>query len=178
LNDTVVIRNHQRAVPVNARQLDRFTRLLLHVLLNRPDAILGVHLLRPEEMTRLNETYLRHRGPTDVITFNYAEAPPHVSASAFRSGRKRRARETSGRAPATPMHGEIFICPAEAVAQARRYRTNWPAELVRCVIHGVLHLDGFDDRRPADRRRMKREEDRLLRELGRRLTFLGLIRRS
>jgi ssRNA-specific RNase YbeY (16S rRNA maturation enzyme) len=39
--------------------------------------------------------------------------------------------------------------------------------LARYVIHGVLHLRGFDDLRPADRRKMKREENRLLKEIAR-----------
>ena len=57
--------------------------------------------------------------------------------------------------------------PYEAVDQARQFRTKWESELVRYLIHGVLHLCGYDDQRPADRRRMKREEDRLLKQIGR-----------
>jgi probable rRNA maturation factor len=51
----------------------------------------------------------------------------------------------------------------EALIQARRFRTSWQSEIVRYLIHGILHLQGFDDQRPADRRKMKREESRLLR---------------
>jgi probable rRNA maturation factor len=61
------------------------------------------------------------------------------------------------------------------MTQARQFRTSWQSELVRYIIHGVLHLRGFDDIRPADRRKMKREENRLLRAAGRlfRLRNLG-----
>jgi probable rRNA maturation factor len=55
----------------------------------------------------------------------------------------------------------------EALIQARRFRTTWQNELLRYIIHGVLHLGGFDDERAASRRRMKREEDRLLGKLAR-----------
>ncbi len=64
------------------------------------------------------------------------------------------------------LHGEIFICVDEAIAQARKYAPRWQSEIVRYVIHGILHLLGHDDSRPAARRRMKREENRLLRRLA------------
>ena len=46
--------------------------------------------------------------------------------------------------------------------QAKQFKTTWQSEIVRYVIHGVLHLLGHDDRLAAARRRMKREENRLL----------------
>jgi len=51
---------------------------------------------------------------------------------------------------------------------------------VRYVVHGLLHLRGYDDRQPAARRQMKREEDRLLTQLARRFPFrrLGKARRA
>jgi probable rRNA maturation factor len=178
LSDTVVIRNHQRAVAVNGRQLLRLTRTLLHDLLGKQDVFLEVHLLARKEMTRLNETFLGHRGPTDVIAFDYREAAPQAPGFESQSVRNRRCREIRTGQPGTPIHGELFICLAEAVAQARRFRTSWPAELARYLIHGVLHLDGFDDAQPGKRRRMKREEDRLLRELRRRGALSELVRRG
>jgi len=72
------------------------------------------------------------------------------------------------------LQGEIFICLSEAVAQARRFRTSWAEELTRYLIHGLLHLFGYDDLKPALRREMKREEDRLVRKLRRRFTLLKL----
>ena len=178
MNDTVAIRNHQRAVPVNGRQLHRLTRTLLHDLLRKQDVFLEIHLLPRTEMTRLNQTFLGHQGPTDVIAFDYREAAPQASGTGSRSVQDHRSRETRTGQPGTPIHGELFICLAEAVAQARRFRTSWPAELARYVIHGVLHLEGFDDAQPEKRRRMKREEDRLLRELGRRMTLSKLVRQG
>jgi probable rRNA maturation factor len=61
-----------------------------------------------------------------------------------------------------------------AVAQSREFGTDWRAELVRYVIHGLLHLLGHDDREPAARRRMKRVESRLLRDIGRRFALSKL----
>ena len=93
-------------------------------------------------MTGLNETFLRHRGVTDVITFNYAERPDGA-----------------------PLQGEIFVCLDEARVQATRFGTSWQEELVRYIVHGILHLQGYDDRRKIDRLRMKRRENQLLKQL-------------
>jgi probable rRNA maturation factor len=49
--------------------------------------------------------------------------------------------------------------------QARRFGVTWQAELARYIIHGILHLRGHDDQNATARRRMKREEGRLLKEL-------------
>jgi rRNA maturation RNase YbeY len=107
-------------------------------------------------MTALNETFLHHSGSTDVITFDYSDnvLPASCRQIIPAGGHKH-------------IHGEIFICMDDARVQARQFRTSWPGELARYVIHGILHLRGFDDIRPADRRKMKREENRLLRNLAR-----------
>lgn len=96
-------------------------------------------------MTRLNRKFLGHEGSTDVITFNYSD-------------------------PAAPalLVGEIFICLDEASRQCRRFRTSWQGEVLRYLVHGVLHLCGHDDQAPAKRRRMKSLENRLVKKLSRR----------
>jgi len=75
------------------------------------------------------------------------------------------------------LHGDIFISLDDAVAQARAFGTNWQSELVRYLLHGLLHLRGLDDRTAAQRRRMKREEGRLLRLAAREFSLSRLARR-
>ena len=72
------------------------------------------------------------------------------------------------------VHGEIFICIDDAVKQARQFRTTWQSELVRYLIHGVLHAVGYGDLTPADRGVMKREENRLLLMLSRQFSLRHL----
>ena len=155
MSNRLLILNRQRTVPVSQSSLRRLTGILLRDLLDKGHFALGISVVDPREMTRLNETFLQHEGSTDVITFDYSSRPGK---------------------PREVLHGEIFICGAEAVAQARRFRTTWQSELARYVIHGVLHLCGYDDLRSRDRRLMKREENRLLLELSRRLTLRNLKR--
>ena len=151
----IFIRNRQRAREVDLRQLRKLLRTLLEELLAINTFELSLYLVSAKEITRLNETFLRHRGATDVITFDYAD-PPRSRA----------------------LCGEIVVCLEEAVRQARRFRTTWRSELVRYVVHAVLHLRGYDDRRAKDRRHMKRAEDRLLRQLVRSECALSKVARA
>jgi len=147
------LRNRHRTRGVQLRFLRRIVQALLQDVWPDGSLDLAVYLVAAPEVTRLNETFLRHKGSTDVITFDYAES-----------------------AEPERLHGEIFICLDEAVCQARRFRTTWQSELVRYVVHGVLHLLGYDDRDSQARRRMKQAEDDLVRRLARQFAFGALSR--
>lgn len=149
--------NRQRVKTVNLRLLKQITNDLLAGL-KIEQGELGVNLVAAPEMTSINETFLQHKGSTDVITFDYSEKWKAES-------RKRKI-----------LHGEIFVCVDEAIAQARKFKTSWQSEVTRYIVHGVLHLFGHDDLRPAARRRMKREENQLLRALSRRFSLAELGR--
>lgn len=136
------VRNRQRKLPVDVRL---FRQILASALIDELGVTryeIGVHLVGAREMTRVNETFLRHAGSTDVITFSHRE-------------------------PASPteLHGEVFVCVDEAVELAPRFRGTWQAEVVRYAVHGFLHLQGHDDREPAGRRKMKRVENRVMQAL-------------
>jgi probable rRNA maturation factor len=155
---SVTLRNQQRTHTVDLRLLRAVARQLFRELPQVQSAELGVCLVAAPKMTRLNESFLHHAGSTDVITFDYSEL-----------GTRNSELESS-------LHGEIVICVDEAVAQARRFGTTWQTEVVRYLVHGVLHLIGHDDHRPAARRKMKRAENRLLRSLATTMDFHELAR--
>ena len=146
----VVIANRQRTRKINSPQLRRIVGDLI-IELKVKDAQLGINLVAAPKMTSLNETFLQHEGSTDVITFDYSD------------GQKRGV-----------LHGEIFVCVEEAILQAKKFTTTWQSEVVRYIVHGVLHLLGLDDSKPAARRRMKRVENRLLRKLSLRFALSKL----
>lgn len=146
----LIIANRQRLKKFDLRLLKKIAAGLLREL-DLTGAILEINLLGAEEMAALNETFLKHEGSTDVITFDYAGS-------------------------ASKLQGEIFVCVDEAVLQAKKFRTPWQSEIVRYIIHGVLHLIGHDDSRAAVRRRMKREENLLLRKLSRKFSLAQISR--
>ena len=65
----------------------------------------------------------------------------------------------------TFQHGEIFISVPTARRQAREFGTSLMRELQLYIVHGLLHLDGFDDRSPAEQRSMRAAEARMLRRI-------------
>ena len=97
--------------------------------------VIDVHYVGEKEITRLNEQFLEHEGSTDVITFDYG---------------------------GDVTQAEIYICVDEAVKQAAEFGTTAQMELVRYLVHGLLHLRGYDDGTPAQRKKMKRVEDLLV----------------
>jgi len=163
LSSTLSVSNRQFTRSVDTRHLRRLVGTLLTDLLELKAYEIGVTLVSAPQMTRLNETFLRHEGATDVITFDHSEAAIPSSPSPISS---------------PEFHGELFICVDEAVLQAKRFRTTWQSEIVRYCIHGVLHLFGHHDHRAGDRRRMKRKENQLLRQLAKRFRFAKLASTS
>ena len=146
--------NRQKTRAVDLRLLRRIGLSLLEEL-GAEEWEIAVHLVGSDEMTQVNQTFLDHEGPTDVITFDYSK---EEGAAGWR--------------------GEIFICVDEAVAQARRFRCRWQWETARYLAHGLLHIQGHDDTRPGPRRRMKRRENKLLKDLSRRFDLGKLERRK
>ena len=182
MNPRIYLRNRQRVRPVHLPLLRQITRALLELRRAEQDSEIGVCLVAGPEMARLNENFLDHAGSTDVITFDYAEPAQATSPSEpgradlpARPTRVKGAR--CGQSSERSLHGEIFICVDDAVKQARQFRTSWPEEVVRYLVHGVLHLEGFDDLTPAARRVMKRAENNLVQELARRFPLRGLAQK-
>lgn len=148
------IANRQRTKRVRLSLLRQIATHLLTKEVGLESWNLSLCLLAAPAMTHLNEAFVGHSGSTDVITFDYSEPSPAAGTDT--------------------LQGEIFICVDEALVQARKFRTSWQSELVRYLVHGVLHLRGFDDLQLGDRRRMKREENRLHSALAQRFALSRL----
>ena len=155
----IIIANRQKTRKIYARLLKQIVGELL-VELKIKEAELGINLVGTHGMTLVNETFLKHEGSTDVITFDHDE------------GRKAKGERRK------QLHGELFVCVDEAVSQAKEFGTSWQSEIVRYIVHGVLHLLGHDDLKPKSRQKMKREENRLLRLLAKKFSLAQIARRS
>jgi rRNA maturation RNase YbeY len=186
MSGRLCLRNRQRLRSIDLPLLRRIVSTLLEELLPARHFDLAIHLVRAPEITRLNETFLHLQGPTDVITFDYAgqagpaadllPRPPMARSSTPPPRRLPSPLDPESRVTdaSALVHGELFVCLDEAVGQCRRFNTFWQSELVRYIVHGILHLLGYDDRQPAARRQMKREEDRRLTQLAERFPFRRL----
>lgn len=97
---------------------------------------LNVNFVTAEYMLQINKKYLKHNYHTDIITFNYSGSNSNLD-------------------------GEIFISINEAIVNALKFGVHLGSEIVRLVIHGILHLIGLDDKSASDKKKMKRVENNL-----------------
>jgi len=142
-----VLVNRQRAVAVRPRPLNAFLARACEMVLS-PGAGVAVCLVSDREIARLNRSYRGKHGPTDVLSF---------PANGRGGGRHRRA-------PGEFHLGDIAISPAAARRNARELGRAVDGELRVLILHGVLHLAGYDHE--SDQGQMERYERRLRRRLG------------
>ena len=167
----LIIANRQRTKKINTRLLRQIAEdVLAHLKVEKVE--LGITLVGAKAMARVNWQFLQHEGSTDVITFDHATPV----AALVKARTKTRTASRVFTNAATRLHGELFVCVDDAVKQAKEFKTSWPAEVVRYIVHGILHLLGHDDLKPHLRRKMKREENRLVRLLARRFALANLSR--
>lgn len=109
---------------------------------------IGVSVVGPAESRKLNARFRGRDKPTNVLSFPAAELP-----------------RVAGRDEPLPL-GDLVICPqvlrVEALEQKKSLRAHW----AHLVVHGSLHLIGYDHEHEADASRMERREIAVLRRLG------------
>ena len=180
-----MIQNRQRRVPVSLESLDGFlARVCARVDL--PSDAVGVCFVSDAAIARWNQAYRGKPGPTDVLSFP-------ADGSVAKNGRGESGKKKASRLPrgarigkfavrkdatrsrtagvaaamksATPIYlGDIAISPQTAQRNARRFGRTLPQELRILLLHGVLHLMGYDHE--TDHGQMESRERRLRRELG------------
>ena len=152
------ILNRQRTVSVALPPLRNFLSRVRSEL-GLEQANLTVVMVSDAEIARMNQAFRKKIGPTDVLSFpevhrRKPERLPHLR------------RKRSKAAKAANRHeylGDIVISPATARRNAKLYGRTLPSELKTLILHGVLHLLGYDHE--ADRGEMNRVERSLRRRL-------------
>ena len=104
--------------------------------------IVSLAVVDDPTMQTLNRKYLAHDYATDVLSFRLSDS-------------------------GEPLEGEVIVSADTASTRSADFSWQMLDELLLYVIHGTLHLAGFDDQAPADRRVMREKEETYLRVLGR-----------
>jgi probable rRNA maturation factor len=108
------------------------------------DGELVIRLVDTDESAELNQTYRHKQGPTNVLSFPF-EAPPGVD---------------------TGILGDLVICAPVVETEAQEQGKSLNAHWAHMVIHGMLHLQGYDHIDDSEATVMEAEETALLARLG------------
>ena len=90
--------------------------------------------MNDEMLLNINEEFLGHDTYTDIITFDLSEEENEIS-------------------------GEIFISTERVIENAVKFKVSYPEEMHRVLIHGILHLCGYNDKTEEEKVEMRAKED-------------------
>ena len=124
----------------------RVKRIVEAVLrhLSHSHASVAVHFVGLRRMQRLNRVYRGLDRPTDVLSFSLREG------------------DRAGKALGAEEWGDVFLCVPYLTKQARRFGVSYEEECIRMLIHGLLHLAGFDHDTRGRAKKMFQHQERLL----------------
>lgn len=121
---------------VNKLQIHKLVNFIKNHLSLKVD-YLEINLVSSSEILEINTEHLNHNYTTDIITFNYSEIMDVIDA-------------------------EIFISLHDCLNNSKRFKSSFNDELKRLIIHGMLHLIGFDDKTKKEQLKMRKKENELL----------------
>lgn len=123
----------------------RETRRIVEKIIRSGDKVpgdLNFIITDDEDLRKINTRYLNHDYFTDVIAFNYTEG--------------------------NVVNGEVYISIETVKINSRNYKVSLKTELIRVMIHGVLHLIGYEDGNEEEKMIIRKIEDKWLGEFERR----------
>jgi probable rRNA maturation factor len=125
--------NAHRGYRIEKKKVQAYVKRVL----GRTPATISVVFVNSHRCKAINRTFLNHNYVTDVISFVLETKPV--------------------------LEGEIYVNLDRAKQQAREYGVSFSNEVARLVIHGALHIIGYDDTTSAQRKKMKAVEDQHVR---------------
>lgn len=158
----IQIADEQTAQRIDTGLLIRVARSALRTEQVR-GADLSVALVDDAQMHQINREFLKHDYPTDVLSFLLDETQETGKTSSRRGGGgKGRRGSIPPRGAGKTLAGEIIIGCEYAVRIAGAYGWSPADEVLLYLVHGVLHLCGYDDQTPRERARMRSREVEVL----------------
>ena len=139
----ITVRNIQRKISVNVTELEKFARRAVQ------------HCLKLQKRKRTELRTLR-----EIFVWLVSDRRIALLHRKFLG-------QSGATDVLTFQHGEIFISVKTARRQARAFGNSLRRELKLYIVHGLLHLHGFDDQTPADARKMKTAQEKILRSCSR-----------
>ena len=120
---------------IKRRDTTRWINKVIDRLNKKPGRITYI-FCSDKEILRINQVYLNHDYYTDIITFDYTEGDS--------------------------IAGDLFISLETVKTNSEKFKTGYGEELRRVMIHGILHLCGFDDKTAKEKKIMREKEEEAL----------------
>jgi len=133
---SVAITNRQKRLPIDRRRMRRIVQAIARDV-GIADGQIGIAVVDDATIAKLHNEYLNDPEPTDVLSFALESSPGYLE-------------------------GEVIVSADTAIASAARFKSSAANELLLYVIHGTLHLVGYDDATPKKRATMRRHEKKYL----------------
>ena len=120
---------------------EKVAEWLLAVLINEGTEALSIDycFVDPKQMIKINKKHLNHNYLTDVLAFDYSEN--------------------------SKIQADVFISEEKVRANAQEYSQEFSVELMRVMLHGLLHLCGHKDKTPEQQNRIRELEEKYLNQL-------------
>ncbi len=145
----------EQGEPLEAEPLRRLAEMVLQEENLPPDTEAALIFVEPDQMAQYNQRFMGREGPTDVLAFPLEDLEP-------------------GEAPLPPGNGppinlgDVIVAPRVVSAQARRAGVSFDQEMALVVVHGLLHLLGYDHQDDEEAEQMEAREWQLLARAARR----------
>ena len=133
---------------IESADFERLSKFTVHSVVNKLSQSMGffvkdlvINFVSETKITSINKEYLKHDYSTDIITFNYSER-------------------------LNTLEGEIYISYSNALDNAEKFGVKYSNEILRLIIHGILHMLGHNDIKTSEKNEMRLLEDKYLAELN------------
>lgn len=131
---------------IETKKVKKIIIFIMKNLKLRSSQEVSITFLNLSEMTQLHEKWMREPGPTDVMSFRLSEISDFDHSL-----------------------GDIVICPDVADQDAKKLKKQPGLHLTFLLVHGMLHLIGFDHQAKAEKVEMQRQEQNLMKKIEREL---------
>ncbi len=143
MTSSTTLSNSQKTIPISLQSIDEIANFLLHQN-NLQGAMLGIHFVGKKKISQLHEQFFNDPSPTDCITFP-CDSPD---------------------SPPCECLGEIFICPLIGKEYTEKNGGDLYEEITLYLVHGFLHLLGYNDILPHQQEEMRRQEKKWMQVLA------------
>ncbi|MCX7661846.1 MAG: rRNA maturation RNase YbeY [Candidatus Omnitrophica bacterium] len=130
----------QKELTLNKKKLRKLTNEILKGELRNIKGEINLVFVNDNQIRKINSYFLKKNVPTDVLSFNESSDKKNF-------------------------FGEVIISTQRAKINAKRYKTNPIYEVYLYIIHGILHLLGYKDRKIEERKRMNKKTKEILSRL-------------